>query len=118
MPDDEEYPVKKMPSIPAISSNIDDITNTIANSNVNKPRNFLKINHPFDSHHKFEIAFNPQKNEDANLRVPIEVKNGVGSLFNPYAVVCFPSVNGDYNTILDTLYNNFTLIKINNIFYI
>jgi len=111
MPDDEEYPVKKMPSIPAISSNIDDIaddiTNTIANSNVNKPRNFLKINHPFDSHHKFEIAFNPQKNEDANLRVPIEVKNGVGSLFNPYAVVCFPSVNGDYNTILDTSKNKF-----------
>lgn len=57
---------------------------------------------PFDPDKLVDIAFNPPGNENSVATTPSELKKGVNSLFNPYAVVAFPSFNGEYNSILDS----------------
>jgi len=59
---------------------------------------------PFES--KVKIEFNPINND--SLSVPPNVQNGVPSLFNSYAVVVFPTLQGEYNKVKDVDGNQFS----------
>jgi hypothetical protein len=53
---------------------------------------------------KVNIEFHPGKEGDSSSGADAsspELQSGVPSLFNPYAIVVFPSVGADYNKIID-----------------
>lgn len=52
---------------------------------------------PFET--EVKVEFNPTNND--SLSVPHNASQGVPSLFNPYAVVVFPTISGEYNRVMD-----------------
>ena len=53
-----------------------------------------------------QIEFNPSGNENSVSSTPPELQAGVPSIFNPYSVVVFPSLGGDYNSLIDDAAGN------------